>query len=94
MTSGVPKKYHGGTLGVPQWYRSTAGWVFPLHATHCTTARARRGLGSSQKVSALPKSGLGLPNVGIWAGIHPNTGIRLKTGIRQKTGLVVVLLVQ
>ena len=35
MTSGVPKKYHGGTLGVPQWYRSTAGWVFPLHTTHC-----------------------------------------------------------
>ena len=37
MTSGVPKEYHGGTLGVPQWYQSTAGSFFPLHATHCTS---------------------------------------------------------
>ena len=51
MTSGVPKKYHGGTLGVPQWYRSTAGWVFPLHATHCyskTTGGAFKGTQGAQ----------------------------------------------
>ena len=35
MTSGVPKKYHGGTLRVPWGHQAEAGWVFPLHTTHC-----------------------------------------------------------
>ena len=35
MTSGVPKKYHGGILWVPWGHQAEAGWVFPLHTTHC-----------------------------------------------------------
>ena len=42
MTSGVPKKFHGGTLRVPWGHRAEAGWVFPLHATH-STGRKRDG---------------------------------------------------
>ena len=63
MTSGVPKKYHGGTLGVPQWYQSTAGWVFPWETTHLLLGFPKNG-GEWGKMFFPASSGFSRPDQG------------------------------